>query len=403
MDEERRCSQCGKLIPAQAAACPACTPSRPWWRLSRESVLLWVFVAAAVVLFAVTSYAARLFHEYHDRLGEEWFARGQASLEAGDPEQAVRALRNALLYHRDHFQYRMALAQALLQSGSADEARSYLLSLWQREPGHGILNLELARFAARRGNVPEAVRYYQNAIHGLWPEQAEERRLETRLELTRFLLELEVFEEARAQVVALAAEMPRRPDLHVEAGRLFLSARDPEQALAQFEAALALESANPQALLGAGQAAFQTGNYTAARGHLAAAVKLDVDTGAAQMLETTTLVLQTDPFRWRLGSAERIRRALRAFETSRLRLEACAQQIGFDLKADEGELHALHMRATGLRPQVTAAALRRDPDLVETLMEFVFEAQRAAQRQCGEPRGADLALLLLARQREAQP
>lgn len=361
------------------------------------------FVAAAVALFVITSFAARYFHAHHDSLADEWYARGAAHLEGGDPEAAIRALRNALLYNRDHFQYRMLLAQALLRAGHGEEARSYLLTLWQREPGHGVINLELARFAAARGQVHETVRFYQNAIHGLWPEQAEENRLQARLELSRFLLDQQMTEEARAQIMAMAAEMPRRSDLHITAGNLFLRADDDEQALAQFEAALQQDPEDAQALLGAGRAAFRSGNYTAARRYLAQATQAAADSDAAELLQTTNLIFEADPFRWRLGSLERNRRTVRAFEQSLQRLRSCAQAQGVDLEADvpQAELALLHQRALQRKPHATLRELRRNPDLVEIVMDFAFEVQRVSARHCGPPQGADLALLLIARQREA--
>jgi tetratricopeptide (TPR) repeat protein len=381
--------------------CAAC--GRRWWEVSRESLLMAGFIAAAVVLFVLTSFAARLFHAHHDALGEEWYEKGKAALAGGDTEGAIRALRNALLYDRDSFPYRMLLAQALLRGDHGEEARSYLRTLWQREPGHGVINLELARFAAARGQQEEAMRYYQNAIHGLWPEDAAERRLQARLELSRFLLDRELKEEARAQIMALAAEMPRRAGLHVVAGGLFLRAGDSEQALAQYEAALAEDGTDARALLGAGQAAFHSGNYTAARRYLREATAAGAGADAAGLLQTTELIFETDPFRWRLGSQERIRRTVQAFERSLERLRACAAERGVALEGDvpDTELALLYQRARERRPHATLRELRRNPDMVEIVMDFAFEVQRVAARHCGMPQDADLALLLMAQQREA--
>jgi hypothetical protein len=49
-----------------------------------------------------------------------------------------------------------------------------------------------------------------------------------------------------------------------------------------------------------------------------------------------------------------------------------------------------------MKPRVTEAELRRDPDLVEKAMDLVFGIERQTSNSCGAPTGTDLALLLIA-------
>lgn len=402
----RRCSQCGQEIPAGQPACPVCSAHPRFWGFRRDSLLMAVFVAVAVVLLAFTSFAARLYHAHHDRLAQQWFERGRAELAAENPQDAIRYLRNALVFSRDNFSFRLLLAQALSRAGRDDEARSYFLNLWRREPGNAVINVELARSAAARGSVAEAVRYYQNAIHGLWPEGPEQNRLAARMELIQFLLKHQRAGEAHAEIMAYITEMPKEAARHVETGRLLLQVGQAEQAQQQFIAALALDRRSEPALAGAGEAAFRAGNYVAARRYLERALRENPDNAeAAQLLELATTVLGLDPFRPRLSAAERSRRATRVFQRSLERLRACAAARGVELE-DESEpdnrLQTLHQRARELRPRLRPAALRSDPDLLEAATDLGFEMQQAAREACGAPdQTPDRALLLIAQQREA--
>ncbi len=53
-----------------------------------------------------------------------------------------------------------------------------------------------------------------------------------------------------------------------------------------------------------------------------------------------------------------------------------------------------------LKPKITEAGLRRNPDLVETAMDLVFRIERETNAVCGAPAGTDLALLLISRVHE---
>ena len=56
--------------------------------------------------------------------------------------------------------------------------------------------------------------------------------------------------------------------------------------------------------------------------------------------------------------------------------------------------------ATAVKPRALESALRHDPELLSNVMDLVFEIEKTTSQVCGEPRGADLALLLIARQQE---
>jgi tetratricopeptide (TPR) repeat protein len=405
----RICPRCGGTIPAGRAECPACTPA--WYRrpASREAVLL-MSLGIIVILFVITGLASSRFHAKQYELAEEWYRQGEASLAAGAASEAVEEFRTALVYAHDsprQWVYRLRLAQALLAQDRADEARAYLLNLWDREPGNGRINLELARLAARRGEIAEAVRYFNGAIFGVWEEDATVRRREARLELCRFLLSRGLREEAEAALIELAAGLPREPALLAEVGSLFFQNRSYERALDLLREALRLDPQHQNAMVLAGEAAFHLGEYREAQRHWQRARRADPENvRVAEMLETTTLILTSDPFARGLSASESARRALRALRQSSARLEACAEQRGENLDEPEPRtaLKRLAEALSGLQPRARERQLVRDADLRAEVAGLAFEIQEVTARECGSPTGRDLALLLIAQKRgQAEP
>jgi predicted Zn-dependent protease len=372
----------------------------------RDAVLL-LSLLGLVVLFAAAGVAARLYHAKERSLGKEWYARGEADLKAGKAPAAIVDFRNALAYSRDDSLYRLHLALALTAADRTEEARAHLLNLWERQPGDGTVNLELARLAAREGNTADAIRYFHNAIFGVWPGNPDAKRRDVRFELCEFLLGRGLKSEAQAALIELAANLPKDAQLHVRVGDLFLKASDYSRALNQFRAALDMFSRDEGALAGAGEAAFQMADYRAARRYLDRAVRLNPENAStAQLLETTNLTLSIDPLARGLSARERAARAVRAYGQAATRLEICAEKRKEVIGGPEagGEIQALTERVRAIRPKVRAGSLVRDSDLLMQTTDLVFEVEQAAERECGPATGLDLALLLLARQREgAEP
>lgn len=164
MDPDCRCRKCGQVIPWGQVEWPLCGEHGSFlWKLRRETFLL-LSLRTLIVLFAVTGFAARSFHAKEKFVAQDWFTRGENDLRAGHAEAAVEDLRTALVYSRDNPLYELRLAQALAAGGQLDQAWAYLVSLWEREPGSGIVNLELARLAVRTQSLADALRYFHGAI-----------------------------------------------------------------------------------------------------------------------------------------------------------------------------------------------------------------------------------------------
>lgn len=368
--------------------------------LRQRPVMLGVFTALAVIFFLFTSGLARLYRAQRESLGTRWFGRGVTELNAKNYSGAVNDFRSALLYSRDNYTYQLNLAEALLGLKRTGQASAYLLNLWDREPEDGLVNLELARIASGQGQVQQAIRFYHDAIYAAWASDEEWKRRDARLELIELLLGAKQQEQAEAELIALSANVGDDPKQQEQIGTLFLRAQDYEHALHAFRITLKSERHNPAALAGSGEAAFELGRYSLAQHYLQSAIAANPnDQQSADRLKTTELVLQMDPFRRQITTAERNRIVVQAFQLAGQRLSNCALPNSVT-PGPAGTQPTLSDQWTSLKPQVTEENLRRDPDLVESTMDLVLQIERQTSVVCGTPSGTDLALLLIAKLHE---
>jgi tetratricopeptide (TPR) repeat protein len=320
-------------------------------------------------------------------------------LGAGHDDSAVTDFRTALLYARDNYDYQLNLAEALLGLGRTNEAYSYLVNLWERQPENGRVNLDLARIAAQRGQTEQAQRYYHNAIYAVWPGDQERKRRETRLELIEYLLNINARAQAQAELIALEENLGEDPAQQKRVADLFLRAQDYEHALAAYRLSLRTNRHDEAAAAGAGWVAFQLGRYQLAERYLQAAVTENPhDAQSADRLKTVQLVLRMDPFRRQIPMAERNRIVVEAFATAGKRLSSCVTPNASAGSTTAGA--SLADRWAKLKPRISESELRRNPDLVEQAMDLVFEIERQSSATCGAPTGEDLALLLISKLHE---
>jgi tetratricopeptide (TPR) repeat protein len=335
-------------------------------------------------------------------LAVDWYGQGEQALDAGHADAALADFRNALAYSRDNSLYQLRLAQALAATGRVQEARTYLLNLRDREPGNGPVNLELARLGAREHDIPEAVQYFHDAVYCEWDGDPAVQRRAVRLELVKFLLDSDQKAAARAELIAVAANLPPDAELQIQVGALLMNAGGYDDALRLFRQALAAKPHSAPALAGAGECYFLTAQYAQAETYLDKALRENPNlTQVVTIRDTARAVLNLDPFMRRLGEQERERRALQAFDQAMTRLKGCAAQRGIDLQAAAGDpLQTLYAQATTFQPGMRQRTFSRDSELVSNTMDLVFEIEKSASQACGEPQGLDLALLLIAREQE---
>src|ERR1700750_1270962 len=153
------------------------------FHLRQRPVILVCLTLMAIAFFLGVTGLSRAHQAQRQALGNRWFNRGVADLNAKRVDGAVTDFRAALLYWPHEYSHQLNLAEALIGEAHRSQAWAYLMNLRDREPDDGLVSLELARIAVQRGETDDAVRYYHNGGYSVWPPDQEARRRDARLEL----------------------------------------------------------------------------------------------------------------------------------------------------------------------------------------------------------------------------
>jgi len=353
-------------------------------------------VGIAVAAFLVTRALASSNRAMSLRDAAEWYRRGQAGVTSGRISEAVTAFRHATVRDRSNKEYALALARALALNGSRDAARAALLTLREASPEDRDINLELARLAVQDRDVPEALRFYHNTLYAPWGDLSESRR-NVRLELIRFLLTNGQKDRAQAELLALSSDLPDDVAHHVEVAQLFAQSDDATHALEEFRRALGLDPGNDVALAGAGLASFQLGQYRLAQGYLRRAAPTTDDVRETRAL--VDLVVASDPWAARIGSAERRRRLVADLSYARNRLETCLASRAGKATEDEAALQS----DTKTFAELLTAQPSVDQEAIENGFDVIARIERTVLKTCGPATPVDRALSLIGRQHGGDP
>lgn len=241
--------------------------------LRKDVLLLFLLAACAVSVFVLTKTVAAREGQIESRVAGIWYQDGERQIKAGQVDDAIDSFRKATGIDRENPRYVLALADALALGDHNIEAEQALQRLRDTDPTNAEINLRLARLAAKRGQIPEAVLYYHTSLDGMWkgPDIATKRR-DVRLELIRFLIAGHDHDRALSELLVLDSELPEKADAHVQAAKLYLLEGDEQRALNDFKEAVRLDPLNDQALSGAGETEFQLGDRRKARQYLEQAV-----------------------------------------------------------------------------------------------------------------------------------
>jgi tetratricopeptide (TPR) repeat protein len=380
-------------------------------KYTREAVLA-IFIVSLVLMLALTAFLNRMYNKTVHTLADSWAAQADASVKAGNYDAAIAQYRNALVYSPSKEMYQFKLAQALADTGENDnEAQNYLIALWTESPGSGPVNLELARIAARKSmGTAEALRYYHSAIDGEWPESPVSRRWDVRLELCNYLLKTGRLEQARVETMSLADNTPSDDAAHqIVVGNLLLRTLDWNRALGIFRPLAVVEHPNPDAIVGAGTAAFNLGMYAASRDYFAklpAERRNQLDIAAMQT--TSHDVLAADPYLTGLSTKERAARANNAVALATVRAQSCIESN--PSSTPNGPVaHAIAQLQQNaaefdrMQKDWNEHNLASFPDRLDAAMTLAFSTETAAATACNASQTAkDRALWLLARTRTGQ-
>jgi tetratricopeptide (TPR) repeat protein len=361
----------------------------------REIVVLVLLCVLAGLGFVLTRAAARANHSLRLRDAAAWYQAGERHLAGGRTDPAVTALRRATAIDPDNRTYRLALAAALAAARQDAAARQVLLGIRESSPEDPEVNVRLARLDARREDLTGAVRYYQSAVYGLWSGDREDARRRVRIELIRYLLDHQQRGRALSEILVLGGNLPDDVGAQTEAGQLFLEAGDPRRALDRFSQVLRSDPKNAAALAGAGEAAFETGDYASARRYLRA-----VDpptTRGSELAEVADLVLTRNPLRPGLSLRQRQERLMAAFRRALEALDECA--VAQPASRPAGE--SLRAEASALEPELALERLRRTPESIDAGLNLIYRIEQHTAGACGQGTAFDRALLLIGRRHEA--
>jgi tetratricopeptide (TPR) repeat protein len=361
--------------------------------IHREFLQLLVLLAIAIAGFFVTRAIAANNRDMSGRDAVEWYHRGMTDIDTGHLDDAIDAFRRAAARDRSQSRYVLALARALALHHDDDAARNVLLTLREASPESAEINLELARLAARRVDVTEALRFYHNALYAPWPADRVAERRDVRLELIRFLLAHQQSGRALSELLAAVSDLPDTLPMHLEVGQLFASAGDSAQALNQFQQALRLSPNDPDGLVGAGQAAFRTGEYVMARDYLRRASSRAED--VTRTRDVVELILSRDPLAARLGSIERRRRLTSDVSYVQQRLVGCESQAS--ARPSAAHPAALGQELDDLSEQLAAPGAL-EQDTIEIGVDLIARAAAYAAAACGPETPTDQAMILIGRQ-----
>lgn len=355
-------------------------PLYPFSRfVHREIIVLIVLCVTAAAAFAATKAAAVAAHAQRVQDAETWHDRGRAALAEGRLDEALEALGRARALDRDRDEHHLSFATALARAGQLEAARQVLLALRAARPEHPEVNLGLAELAAARGDSENAVRHFQRALYSEWTPDQLEARERIRHRLIEYQLANGMTSQAVAQLLLLAADLPIDASRQLEAARLFLAAGEPERALDHYNRALQDEPDNARALAGAGDAAFELGEFAAARNYYNRAPR--EFEGVADKRELVRLVLANDPLQPRLSNAER-RRRLAAGRTHALVLLAACRTHLAGTSTEEEQMAALEREIEALGDALGARGTL-ESDVIEDGVALVAGVVTFASDGCG--------------------
>jgi tetratricopeptide (TPR) repeat protein len=371
---------------------------------SRETVLA-SCLALLIAMFGVTAFVTRTYHRRVHQLADQWYAEGESAFAAQNPKEAVVDFRNALVYSPYNLVFQFQLTQALIAAQRWDDAEEYLQNLLSETPGSGEINLSLARIAARKNSMADALRYYHAAIYGEWQENPIEARWQTRRELCEYLLSHHATNQAEAEVIALADNsQPGETEKLNTAGKLLLETQLWSRALDEFKLALASNRRDADALAGAGTAEFQMGHYEHALGYWEKLPReRRAEPGIAAMLEEAEEVEGLNPLSPGLTLREKARRTSDAVAAAEARVAACAQSIGQPVTTTPPttDLQKLYAAAEARKREWSAIRLETHPAQMADAMSAALQMESAATKRCGEPKaGIDRVLQMITQKGE---
>jgi tetratricopeptide (TPR) repeat protein len=235
----------------------------------------------------------------------------------------------------------------------------------------------MAEALAPQGRSDAALVHYRRAILGSWTENPNENRYRARTELIRFLATAGERTQARAEVLALAADIPKDPALQIQAGALLTEHGLLHEAADLFRKLIATGPPDAAEYDGLGEALFLSGNYDEARSAFRKATSINAgDSVAANRAELAERIIGLDPTALGLSSRERFRRSEEFLRRIVQQVSACRDAMG----AGEPEAGTVDARAKAALGR--SARPRSYSDAADANIEMAMEVWRQRPKPC---------------------
>jgi tetratricopeptide (TPR) repeat protein len=286
-------------------------PPPPPTATASEFVLTLTLTLAAIVLLIVADTAlARVDREATRTTAAEEYRVGVNLIAHKRLDDAIEHLRTAATLDHERAVYTVALAQAVLAQGRANDAEQMLLPLLERDATDGAANLAMARVLAKQGRIDEAKSYYHRAIYGIWPGDAARSRAIARFELIDLLAQTGAKQELLAELLPIEDESPEDTVLRKKVADFFVLAGSPAKASDIYRDLLRKNPRDADAYVGLGRAALAMGNYPVARNDFLAAQRISPDDSSiVHTIKLADSVIAIDPTQRGLGLDEQVRRS----------------------------------------------------------------------------------------------
>jgi tetratricopeptide (TPR) repeat protein len=293
-------------------------------RTGAPGVLLAGVVVATLSILILIGFLNYSYRTERQARARSEFETGNALLRQDRVGEAIEQYRNALSISRDNGDYRLALGLALVKARHLNEAGIYLQQLLKADPDNGRANLGMAQISVEQSGIQDAVTYYHRAIYGAWPSGAEEERVRARFELVDFLVKNGQRKQALSELLALAEQGPKVPEVQKRVAHLLLQLGSARQAADLFREILREHARDAEASTGLGEAEFALGDYRLAQRAFEDSLKWDPsDEKARQRLQVSSEILSLDPTMRGLSSRERYRRSMRVLNEVVERVQRC--------------------------------------------------------------------------------
>ena len=335
-------------------------------------------------MFALTTGLVRAYTSARAALAETYFQEGRDLSAEGRYELAIDQYRRAISFSPSDSQYRLQLAQALVQTGRLAEAEAHLDELHDEDPTDAVVNLALARIYARENDVNDAVTWYHRAIYGFWSDKPQQSRINARWELIQFLAAHNERRQVIAELLQLFGEAPDDARMRLKIGRMLLSFGAAANAEEVFRDVV---NTNPRFVDGwsaLADAEMGESKYAEARNSLRRAWRLAPhDSGIWSRLETVNQILALDPTLPTLTSAERFSRSRELLERCLAVIQECSASQKKTIPAPQ--LADIAGAQAFLQPKKRAPAEGQTPQALDLAVQLWQDGTQLCGSAPGDP------------------